>query len=1110
MSVGAHNFEPARGLATSATGRGREVSFGEVPEAPQRVGGCPRSSPLWGFPMLRAIPRIGLFALVAALSFGAYWFQRSEIGVPASEVSRPTPAVSALAEEVSSNSRVERATPFPLTEADAALTRGFPQQSAEVTAGTGFVRLTYGFRARGPEVNAEAATDAAEAALSTRARLQLELPARGEGAATLSLPTGLAVEVRERGAGGPGRVVQGAVAYGRAGGTSYWRTTDTGYEEWLLLADAREGPVAQWEVQGGRLEQDGDDVVVTDAAGQARLRVAAPRAYGLGGQEARAWLRARGQVLALYTSARGRALVDPIWTTVGSMATARVGHTATLLPSGKVLVAGSGATAELYDPATGTWSPTGKMTTVRSGHTATLLPSGKVLVAGGRGVGGGPVWNNPLGFLATAELYDPEAGTWTSTGSMTTRHLNHTATLLPSGKVLVAGGYNRNYVRGYDFTYWTTSVAELYDPEAGTWSATGSMSNARGSHTATLLTSGKVLVAAGYSTFPYGSLLDTAELYDATVGTWIGAGSIIPMRAGSPASSRAYLNATLVASGKVLFTGGDANSPQLYDPSTGSSSATGSMLAEHYHSTATLLPSGDVLVASGEFDSAELYAVDAGTWSATGSLATARYDHTATLLVSGQVLVTGGIGSTGVLASSELYGSSASVPAISPSMLSLAPRQSQTFTASGGSGTGYVWAFVTNASGASLNAVGVYTAGATGDATDVINVTDSLGAHAKATVMVTSAVAIDPSSVTLDPLASQAFTASGGSGTGYVWAFITNASGGTLSADGVYTAGATNHVTDVVSVTDSLGNSSTATVTVGTPVAPLAISPSDVALNVGATQVLRAVGGSGLANHWAVETNRSGGYFTTVGSQCERTFAHRNSSCYTAGPIAGVTDVIQVTDSLGDTAWAMVRVAFVAPPLVVSPQDVTLAPKATQTFTASGGSLTGYTWAFVGNASGGTLSTAGAYVAGSTGGVTDVVGVTDSLGAHATATVNVTNALGISPSGITLAPEARQNFTASGGSRSGYTWAFVANASGGALSAAGAYVAGSTGGVTDVVGVTDSLGAHATATVTVTPSGGCGATGGSAFPLLAFALLPLLAPRRRKLCSLPTEPAVSR
>src|SRR5437588_39524 len=87
---------------------------------------------------------------------------------------------------------------------------------------------------------------------------------------------------------------------------------------------------------------------------------------------------------------------------VGSMTTPRIGHTATLLPSGKVLVAGGGggvllAQAELYDPATGTWSPTGSMAIARSGHTATLLPSGKVLVAGG---------SNGSGVSASAELYD--------------------------------------------------------------------------------------------------------------------------------------------------------------------------------------------------------------------------------------------------------------------------------------------------------------------------------------------------------------------------------------------------------------------------------------------------------------------------------------------------------------------------------------------------------------------------------------------------------------------------------------------------------------------------------------------------------------------------------
>jgi N-acetylneuraminic acid mutarotase len=124
---------------------------------------------------------------------------------------------------------------------------------------------------------------------------------------------------------------------------------------------------------------------------------------------------------------------------------------------------------------------TGALNTGRAYHTATLLPNGKVLVAGGENP------SSPGIYLSSAELYDPTAGTWTTTGSLATSRAHHTATLLPNGKVLVAGGYNFSY----------PASAELYDPATGKWTTSGALKTARDLHTATLLPNGQVLVAGG-------------------------------------------------------------------------------------------------------------------------------------------------------------------------------------------------------------------------------------------------------------------------------------------------------------------------------------------------------------------------------------------------------------------------------------------------------------------------------------------------------------------------------------------------------------------------------------------------------------------------------------
>jgi WD40 repeat protein len=203
-------------------------------------------------------------------------------------------------------------------------------------------------------------------------------------------------------------------------------------------------------------------------------------------------------------------LFDPstgTWTATGPMVHEHDRHTATLLPDGTVLVAGGGQTAvaELYDPRTDTWTATGPMAHGHWDCTATLLPDGTVLVAGGEST-------------RSAELYDPHTGLWTETGSMSF-YAQHTATLLPDGLVLVTGGGGGNgsleeaaQVEGLDFA----KPAELYDPRTGTWTKTASMSIKRGGHTATLLPDGRVLVAGGWG--DNSVVLGSAELYHPGTG----------------------------------------------------------------------------------------------------------------------------------------------------------------------------------------------------------------------------------------------------------------------------------------------------------------------------------------------------------------------------------------------------------------------------------------------------------------------------------------------------------------------------------------------------------------------------------------------------------------
>jgi len=328
--------------------------------------------------------------------------------------------------------------------------------------------------------------------------------------------------------------------------------------------------------------------------------------------------------------------------TTGSMSVARRHAAVTPLLDGRVLIVGGNnpaaptttqplASAEIYDPATDTFAPTGSMAVGRTLHTATLLPDGRVLVAGG--------WN-PVAdaSIASAEIYNPATGTFGPTGSMNAARSQHTATLLQSGRVLIAAGW----ITG------PSASAELYDPGAGTFTPTGALVGVRNTHTATLLQNGNVLVAGGFGTL---GALATAELYNPAAGTFA-------TTTGSMLNGRGSHAATRTASGDVLIVGGEpaAASQETYSAASGTfgSAATIGTGPTLNWPTTTLLEFGFVLIAggnegananwSGTFaPTPNAYLAFTGGSFGTGSMnAGGQWGAGAMLLNNGRVLVVGG------------------------------------------------------------------------------------------------------------------------------------------------------------------------------------------------------------------------------------------------------------------------------------------------------------------------------------------------------------------------------------------------------------------------------------------------------------------------------------
>lgn len=301
------------------------------------------------------------------------------------------------------------------------------------------------------------------------------------------------------------------------------------------------------------------------------------------------------------------------------------------------------------------------MSSQRTNHTSTLLPSGKILIAGG---------SNGPNVLATSDLFDPNGQKIAATGSLNQARDLHTATLLPNGRVLVAGGFSTTALSS-----GPTATAEIYYPNIERWVFTSPMPTAADNHTATLLPNGNVLVAGGFANGVY---LSKAQVYISTMGVWQPLPDMNDGVAPGNKVSRALHTATTLQDGRVLITGGINQTGVLctsilYDPNyTGASApwapaasmSISGCLAAHSHS-ASMLKDGRVLVTGGtngvgELNNTLIYTPSAvpnpdnagapGVWSqvgASGQLNIKRFGHAAMLTPNGKIMIMGGAQSLG-------------------------------------------------------------------------------------------------------------------------------------------------------------------------------------------------------------------------------------------------------------------------------------------------------------------------------------------------------------------------------------------------------------------------------------------------------------------------------
>lgn len=454
-------------------------------------------------------------------------------------------------------------------------------------------------------------------------------PAKSRPGATLHMPlfadgkveiqrASASVSVHLRGAAhAQGAPVDGHVVFrgGFGGRNIVLRPTLEGVEDFVLFESAPPDPSLEYDVDlisgvvGLRLVSGVLEFV--DEAGDPRVRVVPPYLVDSVGHAASASLSVSGcaydanpaapwgrkPVVPGAATCRVRvqwdnstvnypALLDPSWTSTGSLIEGRGDFTATVLDDGRVLVAGGHGPAptvgaELYNPATGTFAATGAPVTRRDDHVAVKLQNGNVLIAGGEQTG---VWST----ISSSELYNPVTGTFSTTGVMVSARREFSAERLADGRVIAIGGWN-----GGSGRYRTS---EFYNPASGTWSRGPNMSALRSGLKTSTLTNGKILVTGGYTGSAY---LSSTELFDPTSNAFSAGGTMASPR-------RYHAQAALGYSGQAIVSGGmtgtstTTTSVEVYNAVSNTFMPAGTLSQERMKHVGVAFTGGTVLFAGGQ------------------------------------------------------------------------------------------------------------------------------------------------------------------------------------------------------------------------------------------------------------------------------------------------------------------------------------------------------------------------------------------------------------------------------------------------------------------------------------------------------------------------------